>query len=64
MIVRMTGELGASLDAAVTEGAPLARWAAMSSPSGMLAVVTWVPSGRVRTMASPPSRAGTSRPPS
>ncbi len=45
---RTSGELGASLDAASTAGAPLARCAAISSPSGIPAVVTVEPSGKVR----------------
>jgi len=59
---RIAGEDGASLEAATADGAPLARCAAISSPSGMLAVVTCEPSGKVSWTASPPIRARTSRP--
>ena len=61
-IARTTGEDGASLDAETTSAAPLARWAAISSPSGMLAVVTVEPSGRTSRIGSPASLSDTSRP--
>ena len=58
MTARSTGEEGSSLVAAIASGAPLARCAASSSPSGTPTVVTWVPSGSVRLAGSPPNGAG------
>lgn len=45
---RTAGAVGISLEAATTISAPLARWAARSSPDGQPAVVVLVLSGGVR----------------
>jgi len=62
IISRTTAPVGATLEAATTTSALLARHAASNSPLGRLAEATASPSGVVSCVGSPKTGAGTRRP--